>query len=270
VFTKVSTFDDHSCALDDVGAIHCWGRDLFGYGTLSDAPTGKGYVDVSSGYAHSCAINENGAISCWGNDANGQVAGPPSPQQEDGYLDSGFDVGDIVWCEVTADNGITVGNTQTSGAVVVTASLPDPSDTCAEVMTQPYLPPGSYHWVVVNFQETVTLAPANLCTGYYSGGPDVLFRVRLRPGQTLDVGLEVTSPTNWVYDAQIALMSGCDDSWSQSQWMGECVAGKDSLNSPETLVYTNDTGFDEELTLALTKRSPNMGGLNFFADVDIY
>ena len=51
-FTKVSTFDDHSCALDDAGAIHCWGRDLFGYGTLSDAPLGNRYLDVSTGYGH--------------------------------------------------------------------------------------------------------------------------------------------------------------------------------------------------------------------------
>lgn len=75
---------EHTCAIDIVGYVWCWGWDEFGQlgnGTsdLNQHPNPlkikslTNIVEISAGYSHTCAINTTGSIWCWGGNTNGQL-----------------------------------------------------------------------------------------------------------------------------------------------------------------------------------------------------
>jgi alpha-tubulin suppressor-like RCC1 family protein len=64
----------HNCAIDDVGAVSCWGKD--DYGQTSSTPV-LAFAQVSSGLYHNCGIASDGSIACWGWDDKGQVTSAP-------------------------------------------------------------------------------------------------------------------------------------------------------------------------------------------------
>jgi alpha-tubulin suppressor-like RCC1 family protein len=82
----VAAGDFHSCALDNQGAVHCWGWSI--YGTLGPA-CGVGfcnsvkavrvgsdnnyYVRLFVGGDHNCAVRDNGTADCWGRGFEGQL-----------------------------------------------------------------------------------------------------------------------------------------------------------------------------------------------------
>ena len=74
----------HTCALDNLGAVYCWGSNNqgqlgLGNNTQSNVPiqvtlpSSTRAVALSSGDAHTCAILDDASISCWGYNNNGQV-----------------------------------------------------------------------------------------------------------------------------------------------------------------------------------------------------
>jgi alpha-tubulin suppressor-like RCC1 family protein len=75
---------DHTCAVDEQGAVRCTGRNDDGqlgdntrtnrYGFVPVAPSGAfdGAI-VGSGGAHSCAMRMDGRVDCWGRNEAGQV-----------------------------------------------------------------------------------------------------------------------------------------------------------------------------------------------------
>jgi alpha-tubulin suppressor-like RCC1 family protein len=79
--------DAHTCAVDDRGAVWCWGRgdegqlgDSTGIERLSptEIPLGTGIAAaerVAAGAAHTCVL-AGGRIFCWGRNAEGQVGTP--------------------------------------------------------------------------------------------------------------------------------------------------------------------------------------------------
>jgi len=79
----IAAGESHVCALNDSGAVKCWGgndQGQLGDGTKVDslAPvavetlsSGVAAISVSSG--HSCAIMDNGAAKCWGANEYGQI-----------------------------------------------------------------------------------------------------------------------------------------------------------------------------------------------------
>lgn len=81
--TAVAAGDTHTCAIDAVGKVWCWGTNVRGQvglppGTPALVPTPVPDLDgrftaVSAGGAHTCAIDGDGALWCWGDNSNGQL-----------------------------------------------------------------------------------------------------------------------------------------------------------------------------------------------------
>jgi len=122
---------EHSCGVDDMGALWCWGSCDFrqlGVGCRSGdrgSPqrlgTATDWVRVSPGYAHSCAINESEELWCWGWGRDGRIGNggtdhvltPVQIGVERGWRDvspgryqtCAIDTGGLVWCFGRNDNG---------------------------------------------------------------------------------------------------------------------------------------------------------------------
>ncbi len=79
----VSSGKNHSCAVLNTGAAHCWGEG--DYGQVGDGNIGNeltpvavntlssGVVSVSCGGNHSCGLLNDGTIRCWGRGSSGQI-----------------------------------------------------------------------------------------------------------------------------------------------------------------------------------------------------
>ena len=56
--------DYHTCGIDELGEVRCWGWNLEGQ---VDVPTlGQPALGLSLAYEHSCAALKDGTIRCWG------------------------------------------------------------------------------------------------------------------------------------------------------------------------------------------------------------
>ncbi len=86
---------EHTCAIDGVGGVWCWGandRGQLGLGDRSDRDEPErveglsGVRRLTAGYFHTCAIDEAGALWCWGANGVGQLGiedgiGSDTPQR---------------------------------------------------------------------------------------------------------------------------------------------------------------------------------------------
>jgi alpha-tubulin suppressor-like RCC1 family protein/flagellar hook assembly protein FlgD len=82
---QMSIGSQHTCAVDDVGALRCWGNN--GHGELGSGFVGGSYVlspqevqgisrpvvSVAAGVDHTCAITDDGQLWCWGGNGNAQL-----------------------------------------------------------------------------------------------------------------------------------------------------------------------------------------------------
>jgi hypothetical protein len=73
VWTELSVGARHACAIDDAGALTCWGDDLSG--SISGTPADGTWSAVAAGLDHACAVRTTGEVECWGSDASGKVSG---------------------------------------------------------------------------------------------------------------------------------------------------------------------------------------------------
>jgi alpha-tubulin suppressor-like RCC1 family protein len=84
--TALSVGDNHSCIVDNLGVVWCWGANSSGQ--LGDGtairrsiaapilnPSGSRYVSVAAGAKHTCALTTNGDVYCWGANSHGQLNG---------------------------------------------------------------------------------------------------------------------------------------------------------------------------------------------------
>jgi len=97
----------HSCALDTLGAVHCWGLDDYGVAT---APEGH-FRRLAVGGWHNCAISaEDNSLACWGHRTYGQTKPPAGEWSEvtSGWWHScAMDVAGKVTCWGQAADGRT-------------------------------------------------------------------------------------------------------------------------------------------------------------------
>ncbi|MCL2823611.1 MAG: hypothetical protein FWD57_06440 [Polyangiaceae bacterium] len=82
LLSTVSGGGNHTCVLDAVGAVYCWGANQngqlgIGTGENEDAPKRLYALSrttaISAGMGHACAINAGGGLLCWGGNKRGQV-----------------------------------------------------------------------------------------------------------------------------------------------------------------------------------------------------
>jgi alpha-tubulin suppressor-like RCC1 family protein len=79
----VTAGGQHACVIDGVGAVFCWGSNMFGQlGSGASGANQAFFVQaelsepataVSAGGFHTCAIGTSGALYCWGNGSAGQL-----------------------------------------------------------------------------------------------------------------------------------------------------------------------------------------------------
>ena len=71
-YVQITAGYGHTCALDAVGVVECWGANWSehgGYGGQTDPPDGR-FTQIDAGSFHTCGLRDSGAIECWG-------GGPP-------------------------------------------------------------------------------------------------------------------------------------------------------------------------------------------------
>jgi hypothetical protein len=80
--TQIACYYHGCCALNDLGAMYCWG-DTTAIGGMADdstirpvmLPSGKKAIGMGPGQDHICALLEGGQVQCWGADWNKQLGG---------------------------------------------------------------------------------------------------------------------------------------------------------------------------------------------------
>jgi alpha-tubulin suppressor-like RCC1 family protein len=81
---QVASGGAHTCAVDQGGAVWCWGDNEFGqlaqpqpatgnFTTAVQVPGLGAAAHVVAGDTHTCALLRSGTVSCWGNNASGQL-----------------------------------------------------------------------------------------------------------------------------------------------------------------------------------------------------
>ena len=166
-FAKSAGFGErHSCLVDDLGAIQCWGSNAQGQLGV-DSPTSSsnpvktaglafGFKEVTAGTDHSCGLTTEGTVQCWGSNYYGQL-GVLSPYEDAEGISSSVDPVDV---EGLTDVAKLSGSGRQYTCVLTTAG----GVKCWGVRNYGYLGGGEDH--------DVSSAPADV-TGLVAGVKDV-------------------------------------------------------------------------------------------------
>lgn len=117
----VSVGEYHTCAVDEVGGVYCWGRNAngqIGDGGTADRPEPHRVGDlahgrvVAAGDKHTCVLLVDGGVSCWGENSSGELGDGstdtrPTPGRVEGLDDViSLAVGGAHTCAVVADGRV--------------------------------------------------------------------------------------------------------------------------------------------------------------------
>lgn len=139
----------HSCAVDDGGAMSCWGENSanqlgISHLELASSPVPRLALDavarpiVGADAYHSCALREDASLWCWGGNDDGQVGNgsidnvsQPVPVLPFGSVRSAA-IGNETSCAVSAGGEVQCWGSNTDGQVgdgsIINRSLPTPID----------------------------------------------------------------------------------------------------------------------------------------------
>ena len=96
-FISLDAGANFMCALDDTGAIGCWGQNnKYGQLNVPDAVANGGQMAVAVGRFHACALDTTGAIACWGSNTKGETV-PPHFTEPQVSLSAGEEVHMYRW-----------------------------------------------------------------------------------------------------------------------------------------------------------------------------
>ena len=75
-FVSVCSAVEHSCAVDFLGTVHCWGYPAMGRTVLPRALESRRWLQVACGGAVTCAIDTQHRLECWGANVRGHTQVP--------------------------------------------------------------------------------------------------------------------------------------------------------------------------------------------------
>ena len=84
-FVQVVVGENHACALQRDGRVHCWGG---GNDGQLEVPEGMTFKEITAGYRFTCGIRTDGAIACWGQNKHQKLDPPPGAFTA---IDAGWD-----------------------------------------------------------------------------------------------------------------------------------------------------------------------------------
>lgn len=116
-WSVISTGEEHTCALDALGAAWCWGLPLFGQ--LGDGTSGSffqvepvavstsggapsSYLRIAAGTYHTCGLATDGAVWCWGYGYEGQLGDDDQHESAVPVKVVGSGPGGIVFTSISA------------------------------------------------------------------------------------------------------------------------------------------------------------------------
>lgn len=152
-FKQVSAGSMHTCVIDLNDQVQCWGenqRSDRSYAGQSDPPAGR-FRQVSAGHDHTCGIRFNDQVECWGTYVNGG-----NPQLLGTY--SQIDAGGDFTCGVT-----TAGLVQCDNSTGLLSAPPPAGEfvfvSTADIRACGILPNGTMHCWNVNSTEYPVTTP---------------------------------------------------------------------------------------------------------------
>jgi hypothetical protein len=120
--SQVALGKEHTCVLNTVGSVYCWGSNQFGQlgqssksvsfsaTALKVEGAGRRFTKIVSGDSHACALDISGFAYCWGSNGKGQVGNDsssyvvPIPVQVSGGIRfSSISAGYISTCGLSFD-----------------------------------------------------------------------------------------------------------------------------------------------------------------------
>lgn len=102
--TQVSVGSQLACALEESGAVKCWGRNKWG---MMRVPKDANFVQVVVGEVHGCALAKTGEVQCWGmGSKEGRIQNPDSD------IDQGVPPEGITFTRIAAGAHHTCGVTE--------------------------------------------------------------------------------------------------------------------------------------------------------------
>lgn len=133
---KVTVGEFHTCAINAIDEVHCWGRnDFFQIGAPSSVAmshtlvkiTGvDGATDISAGGSHTCAILADTTVKCWGANDRAQLGANPTERSATPLAVSGLTgvkslaVGGNRSCAITSSGGISCWGDNSDGQISLT------------------------------------------------------------------------------------------------------------------------------------------------------
>jgi alpha-tubulin suppressor-like RCC1 family protein len=76
-FKQIATGFTHGCAIDDKGAVACWGQNDWAPSGRYAKPGIAGAVQIVTGDRHACVIAKDKTVQCWGMNDSGQLGAKP-------------------------------------------------------------------------------------------------------------------------------------------------------------------------------------------------
>ena len=134
-WVSLSAGGEHTCAINEAGALYCWGDNASNQ--LGFSPINAGQPEevdagpwsvVSAGNRHTCAIDDDGGLFCWGEAGRGRLGNPSAASDGAMYnvaLPAGATSG---WIDVSAGDEHTCAIAHRSGGGRATYCWGDASD----------------------------------------------------------------------------------------------------------------------------------------------